>query len=105
MPGRPSTCLRSALAKPEPGDYTPRKMKASKEHPMPIPPESHHEQPSAYFVQDRSNAEELHRLQTQDSLVTASMGGFLPDRPDLTPFRSVLDFRCVPRALPIALAT
>jgi hypothetical protein len=32
------------------------------------------EQPSTYFVQDRSNEEELTRLYIQDQMLTAGMG-------------------------------
>src|SRR5258708_31331709 len=50
--------------------------KARKERPaMPISPEPKQEHPSTYFVQDRSNQEELNRLQIQDHLYTAGMGG------------------------------
>lgn len=52
------------------------------------------EQPSTYFVQDRSNQEEMRRLQVQDQLLTAGMGGALPEQPDLTKFRSILDVGC-----------
>ena len=49
------------------------------------------EHPSTYFVQDRSSEEELTRLMTQDKMITLSMGGVLPERPDSTIFRRVLD--------------
>jgi len=52
------------------------------------------EQPSTYFVQDRSNKKELARLQIQDQLMTAAMGGVLPEQPDPTIFQSVLDTAC-----------
>ena len=52
------------------------------------------EHPSTYFVQDRSNQEELTRLQIQDQLVTTSMGGVLPEQPDISRFQSVLDVGC-----------
>ncbi|MBV9228480.1 MAG: class I SAM-dependent methyltransferase [Chloroflexi bacterium] len=52
------------------------------------------ERPSTYFVQDRSNEEELKRLQLQDRLVTADMGGVLPEQPDPTIFHRVLDIGC-----------
>lgn len=51
---------------------------------MPLPPEPQREHPSTYVVQDRSNQEELSRLQIQDHLFTASMGGALADQPDAT---------------------
>ncbi len=52
------------------------------------------EQPSTYFVQDRSNADELRRLQIQDRMLTDSMGGILPEQPDPSVFRQVLDVGC-----------
>ena len=52
------------------------------------------ERPSTYFVQDRSNEEELSRLQIQDRMVTAGMGGILPEQPDSTIIESVLDVGC-----------
>ncbi|HLZ57673.1 MAG TPA: class I SAM-dependent methyltransferase [Ktedonosporobacter sp.] len=50
--------------------------------------------PSTYFVHDRSSAEELNRLHLQDELVTAGMGGILPEQPDPTLLRSILDIGC-----------
>jgi len=61
---------------------------------MPNPPEPRREHPSTYFVQDRSNPEELTRLLIQDALVTARMGGVLPEQPDPPLFQSVLDIGC-----------
>lgn len=61
-----------------------------------ISPEPHKEHPSTYFVQDRSNQEELERLQVFDSLFTAGMGGVLPEQPDPTAFPRVLDVGCAP---------
>src|SRR5437879_981269 len=61
---------------------------------MPISPEPKREQPSTYFVQDRSNQEELDRLQIQGQLLTTSMGGVLPEQPDPTAFLRVLDVGC-----------
>src|ERR1041384_4536624 len=52
------------------------------------------EHPSTYFVQDRSNQNELTRLQIQDQLVTTCMGGGLPEQLDVTRFQSVLDVGC-----------
>jgi ubiquinone/menaquinone biosynthesis C-methylase UbiE len=49
------------------------------------------EHPSTYVVQDRSNEEELTRLQVQDQMLTAGMGGVLPEQPDPSIFRRVLD--------------
>ena len=58
------------------------------------PLEPQREHPSTYVVQDRSNQDELSRLQIQDHLFTASMGGALADQPDATVFSRVLDVGC-----------
>lgn len=58
---------------------------------MPTPQNPDREHPSTYIVQDRSNEEELNRLQLQDHLITTDMGGVLPEQPDPAIFRSVLD--------------
>ena len=52
------------------------------------------EQPSTYFVQDRSNKEEMTRLKLQDQLITTAMGGVLPEQTDTTRFRRILDIGC-----------
>src|SRR5258708_23828168 len=52
------------------------------------------EHPSTYFVQDRSNQNELLRVQVQDQMITASMGGALPEQPDPSIFKRVLDVGC-----------
>src|SRR5260370_19671392 len=74
------------------GIYVTEKRKERKA--MPIPPEPKREHPSTYFVADRSNLEELDRLQIQDHLLTASLGGVLPEQPDPTAFQRVLDVGC-----------
>jgi len=61
--------------------------------PNPLDPRKK-EQPSTYFVQDQHHKEELARLTTQDHLITASMGGVLPEQPDPAVFRRVLDVGC-----------
>ncbi|MBA2677713.1 MAG: class I SAM-dependent methyltransferase [Ktedonobacteraceae bacterium] len=61
---------------------------------MSTSPESRREQPSTYFVQDRANKDEIKRLQVQDQMITASMGGVLPEQPDPTTFQRVLDVGC-----------
>ena len=62
---------------------------------MPTPSEpGKREHPSTYFVQDRQNEEELLRLTIQDHMITTSMGGVLPEQPDPTVFRRVLDVGC-----------
>lgn len=52
------------------------------------------EHPSTYFVQDRSNEREITRLQVQDQMITAGMGGVLPEQPELARFQRVLDVGC-----------
>src|SRR5579859_2675340 len=59
-----------------------------------LPQPNKKEQPSAYFVQDRSSEEEMIRLHLQDQMLTASMGGVLPEQTDLARFRRVLDVGC-----------
>lgn len=49
---------------------------------------------STYFVQDRSNQDEMTRLHIQDQMLTAGMGGVLPEQPDPTIFQRVLDVAC-----------
>ena len=44
--------------------------------------------PSTYFVQDRKNKKELTRLMIQDQMITAAMGGILPEQADPSIFRS-----------------
>jgi len=62
---------------------------------MTTPLDSHkNERPSTYFVQDRRNKEELTRLTIQDRMLTASMGGVLPEQADPTSFCQVLDVAC-----------
>jgi ubiquinone/menaquinone biosynthesis C-methylase UbiE len=71
---------------------------------MSTSPEPKREQPSTYVVQDRSNQEELSRLQIQDRLFTQAMGGVLPEQPDPTRFTRVLDVGCGTGAWLIELA-
>src|SRR5262245_42190235 len=52
------------------------------------------ERPNTYVVQDRSNLQEVRRLQLQERLMTVALGGLLPEQPDLTRFESVLDMAC-----------
>jgi SAM-dependent methyltransferase len=61
---------------------------------MAIPPDPYQERPSTYVVQDRSNLEELRRLQLQEHLITVALGGVLPEQPDPTRFHHVLDMAC-----------
>lgn len=57
-------------------------------------PDPSHERPSTYVVQDRSNPEELWRLQLQDRMVTLALGGVLPEQPEPGRFSHVLDMAC-----------
>jgi ubiquinone/menaquinone biosynthesis C-methylase UbiE len=52
------------------------------------------EHPSAYFVQDRSNLEEMARLEIQDKMLNTMMGGVLPELADHSSLRRVLDVGC-----------
>ena len=61
---------------------------------MPPSPEPTQEHPSTYFVQDRSNQDELKRLRLFDHMLTEGMGGVLPEQPDATAFQRVLDVGC-----------
>ncbi len=71
---------------------------------MSMPSEPKRSQPNAYFVADHHRSEELHRLRAQDELVTASMGGVLPEQPDLGVFQRMLDVGCGTGGWLIALA-
>jgi ubiquinone/menaquinone biosynthesis C-methylase UbiE len=61
---------------------------------MSYPTEPLREHPSAYFVQDRENLEEMARLEIQDRMITAGMGGVLPELADHSHLRRVLDVGC-----------
>jgi ubiquinone/menaquinone biosynthesis C-methylase UbiE len=52
--------------------------------------------PSQYFVEDRSSNPEMIRLMIQDSTVTAGMGGPLSEQPDPASLHRVLDVGCGP---------
>jgi ubiquinone/menaquinone biosynthesis C-methylase UbiE len=51
---------------------------------------------STYFVQDRSNKEEVTRLILQDQMMTRAMGGLFAEQADPTAFHQVLDVGCGP---------
>ena len=57
------------------------------------PTDPRREYPSTYFA-DRANQEEMTRLVVLDKIVTAGMGGVLPEQPDPTIFKRVLDVGC-----------
>ena len=74
---------------------------------MALPPHSrdkNEEHPSTYIVQDRSNEEELTRLDEQDHLITRLMNGPLPVPEDPERFQRVLDVGCGPGSWLIELA-
>jgi predicted TPR repeat methyltransferase len=60
---------------------------------MPYVTEPPKENPSAYFVMDRSNLEEMTRLDNQDTMLTKGMG-VMPEQPDPTNFKRILDIGC-----------
>lgn len=61
---------------------------------MSTPDNPQREHPSTYIVQDRFNQDELDRVRIQGELVTAGMGGPLPEQSDPAAFRRVLDVGC-----------
>jgi ubiquinone/menaquinone biosynthesis C-methylase UbiE len=61
---------------------------------MSTPTDPRHEYSSTYFVQDRESEAELTRLQIQDQMFTASMGGVLSEQADPTRLKRVLDVGC-----------
>lgn len=52
------------------------------------------EHESTYIVQDRSNQDEMTRLEIQDKMLTTGMGGVLPELADPTQLQQVLDVGC-----------
>jgi ubiquinone/menaquinone biosynthesis C-methylase UbiE len=58
------------------------------------PSDAHRELQSTYFVQDKSNQDEVTRVRIQDQMITSMMGGVLPEQPDPTKFERVLDVGC-----------
>ena len=61
---------------------------------MPDMTEELREHPSTYFVSDRSNRQEMERLDIQDKMVTVEMGGVLPELAEPSRVRRVLDVGC-----------
>ncbi len=61
---------------------------------MSTPTNPRREHPGTYLVPDRFNKQELSRLHIQDQMITTGMGGVLPEQPDPTIFRRVLDVGC-----------
>jgi len=67
--------------------------------------EEQQEQASTYFVADRDHLEEMRRVEIQDKMLTASMGGALPELPDPTSLQHVLDVGCGTGCWLLELAT
>lgn len=59
-----------------------------------MPTEPPGENSGTYVVQDRDNQEEITRLEGQDRMLTAGMGGVLPELTDHSGLRWVLDVGC-----------
>src|SRR5207302_4992570 len=72
---------------------TSSKQKERTHMPTPFDPRTN-DNPSTYFVQDRKNQKELTRLTVQNQMVTAGMGGILPEQPDPTAIHRVLEIGC-----------
>ena len=52
------------------------------------------EHPGTYLVRDRFTPQEHERIRLQDEMLTLMMGGVLPEQPNPTLFREVLDVGC-----------
>ena len=61
---------------------------------MSYPTKPEREHPSTYLIQDRGNLEEMARLEVQDKMFTAGMGGVLECVADPTILQRVLDVGC-----------
>jgi ubiquinone/menaquinone biosynthesis C-methylase UbiE len=61
---------------------------------MSTPLDPRREHGGTYFVQDHSSEAEKRRQQIQDQLITAGMGGVLPEQPDPSSFGRILDIGC-----------
>src|SRR5947207_14236946 len=57
-------------------------------------PEEQREYANTYLVQNRSDQDEMARLEIQDRMLTAGMGGLLPELADPTSLQRVLDVGC-----------
>ena len=66
----------------------------NEEKPLTEEEEKTKERPNTYFVQDRSSQDELTRLAVQSRMLTASMGGLLPEQSNPAQFKRVLDVGC-----------
>lgn len=54
----------------------------------------HQQHTGTYNAQGRGSTEELHSLQKRDQMITASIGGVLPEQADPIVFQQVLDIGC-----------
>jgi ubiquinone/menaquinone biosynthesis C-methylase UbiE len=61
---------------------------------MSTPTDPRRELGGTYVVQDRANMDELTRVHIQDQMITATMGGVLPEQSDPERLRRVLDVGC-----------
>ena len=61
---------------------------------MSYPAEPQRESANTYIVRDRSNPDEMARLEVQDKMVTTAMGGVLPEQADPASLQRVLDVAC-----------
>jgi ubiquinone/menaquinone biosynthesis C-methylase UbiE len=57
-------------------------------------PGANSRQDNTYAVQDLGNLDERTRVRLQDQMVTAAMGGVLPEQPDPTKLQTILDVGC-----------
>src|SRR5689334_21717163 len=81
----PATARKNAMA---------HNQKEFDDHDQPTTFNPKREHPSTYFVQDRSNLDEMIRLHIQDRMLTVGMGGVLAEQTDPTIFQTVLDVGC-----------
>jgi ubiquinone/menaquinone biosynthesis C-methylase UbiE len=61
---------------------------------MIIPPDPQRERASTYIVENLSGEEEVQRLQLQNTLITGTLGGMLPEQPEPARFKHILDVAC-----------
>ncbi len=61
---------------------------------MSSPLNSRPESPGLYVIREREGKKDLDQLYSHDQMITAGMGGVLPEQPALTEFQSALDVGC-----------
>ena len=88
-----NTYLKQAVSKRQCCSARNNKQKECKIMASPFDPRIN-DNPSTYVVQDRKNKKELTRLTVQDRVLTASIGGVLPEQANPTLFCHVLDIGC-----------